>query len=339
MMGEQYSTSYRYTTRIDPSHFADIVWACVQVCSLFDPSSIISIEQLLRNGSPAAHTAGDIDPSSLRLLHGTEVVHPMPPEKVDSHTGSIARALAVLEFLDGSQRGWNISQLSRKLEVPKSTMHLILLTLERLGYVSREPDSRDYSLSVKVCELGRSLMKNVLMPDIALPHLEDLVRQVRLTAHLAILEHDQAMYVQKVDCPGFIKFDTYVGKRTNLHCTAVGKVLLAYSTESKRDRILAREPFARYTCHTITSAILLRKELVNVRQRGYAIDDEEEELEVRCVAVPVFRPTGEFVAALGVTGTVGQMRPDAIPSLASRMRETGQNIIRGSRRTVGQRSA
>lgn len=263
----------------------------------------------------------------------------MALDNADSHTGSVARALAVLEFLDTSQRGWNISELSRKLDVPKSTMHLILLTLERLGYVSREPGSRDYTLSVKVCELGRSLMRNVMLPDIALPHLEDLVRQVRLTAHLAILEHDQAIYVQKVDCPGLIKFDTYVGKRTNLHCTAVGKVLLAHSPENKSQHILEREPFARYTRHTITSAVLLRKELIKVRQRGYAVDDEEEELEVRCIAVPVFRPTGEFVAALGVTGTVGQVRTDMIEGLATHMRETGQNIIRGSRRTVGERSA
>ena len=218
-------------------------------------------------------------------------------------------------------------------------MHLIMLTLERLGYVSREPGSRDYTLSVKVYELGRSLMKNVLLPDIALPHLEELVKKLRLTAHLAILEHDQAIYVQKVDCPGLIKFDTYVGKRTNLHCTAVGKVLLAHSPEQKSSHILEREPFARYTRHTITSAILLRKELAKVRQRGYAVDDEEEELEVRCVAVPVFRPTGEFVAALGVTGTVGQMRVEMIEDVAVCMRETGQNIIRGSRRAIGQRSA
>jgi IclR family KDG regulon transcriptional repressor len=260
-------------------------------------------------------------------------------DKADPHSGSIARALAVIEFLDNSHRGWNISELSRKLNVPKSTMHLIVLELERLGYVSREPGSRDYTLAVKVCELGRSLMRNVLLPDIALPHLEDLVRKVRLTAHLAVLEHDQAMYVQKVDCPGLIKFDTYVGKRTNLHCTAVGKVLLAYAAEHKRSHILEREPFARYTRHTITSTILLRKELTKVRQCGYAVDDEEEELEVRCIAVPVFRPTGEFVAALGVTGTVGQLCSEMMESLAASMRETGQSIIRGSRRIAESNTA
>jgi DNA-binding IclR family transcriptional regulator len=84
---------------------------------------------------------------------------------------------------------------------------------------------------------------------------------------------------------------------------------------------------------------VLRRELAKVRQHGYAVDDEEEELEVRCVAVPVFRPTGDFVAALGVTGTVGQLRSAMIDSLANRMRETGQSIIRASRRSIGDRSA
>jgi DNA-binding IclR family transcriptional regulator len=243
----------------------------------------------------------------------------------------------VLEFLDSSQRGWNISELSRKLGVPKSTMHLIVQTLERQGYVSREPGSRNYTLAVKVWELGRGLMRNVLLPEIALTHLNELVKKVHLTAHLAILEHDQAIYVQKVDCPGLIKFDTYVGKRTNLHCTAVGKVLLAHSSEQKLGQFLEREPFARYTRHTLTSAVMLRKELLKVRQSGYAVDDQEEELEVRCVAVPVFRRTGEFVAALGVTGTVGHVAPESIESLAEQMRETGQNIILGSRSVVRDR--
>ena len=257
----------------------------------------------------------------------------------DSHQGSIARAFGVLEFLDNSQRGWNISELSRKLAVPKSTMHLIVLSLERHGYVSREPGSRKYTLAVKAWELGRGLMRNVLLPDIAQTHLNELVKRLQLTAHLAILEHDQAVYVQKVDCPGLIRFDTYVGKRTNLHCTAVGKVLLAHSSEQKLGHILEREPFARYTRHTITSALLLRKELAKVRQAGYAVDDQEEELEVRCVAVPVFRRTGEFVAALGVTGTIGQVRPEMIEPIAESLRDTGQNIISGSRRVIRDRIA
>ncbi len=263
----------------------------------------------------------------------------MLSEAHDSQPGSIARALSVLEFLDSSQRGWNISELSRQLSVPKSTMHLIVLTLERLGYVSREPGSRKYSLSVKVWELGRGLMRNILTPEIALPHMNELVRKVQLTAHLAVLEHDQAMYVQKVDCPGLIRFDTYVGKRTNLHCTAVGKVLLAHSPEDKSGHILEREPFARYTRHTITSTALLRKEMAKVRQQGYGVDDQEEELEVRCVAVPVFRRTGELVAALGVCGTIGQVRPDNIEKLAERLREAGQNIICASRRALRDRIA
>ncbi len=237
----------------------------------------------------------------------------------------------MLEFLDASQRGWNISELGRKLGVPKSTMHVIVLKLEELGYVSREPGSRKYSLAVKVWELGRGLMRNVLIPEIALAHLNELVKRVQLTAHLAILEHDQAVYVQKVDCPGKIKFETYVGKRTNLHCTAVGKVLLAYSSEQGRGHILEREPFARYTRHTITSTIQLQKELAKVKRLGYAVDDQEEELDVRCVAVPVFRRTGEFVAALGVAGTIEQVRRETIGKLAEYLRETGQNIITGSR--------
>src|SRR5690606_16110809 len=111
-----------------------------------------------------------------------------------------------LEFLDASQRGWNISELSRKLEVPKSTMHLIVLTLERQGYVLRELGSRKYTLAVKVSELGRGMMRNVLLPEVALNHLNELVKKVQLTVHLAVLEHHQAIYVQKVDAPGLIKF-------------------------------------------------------------------------------------------------------------------------------------
>ncbi len=254
------------------------------------------------------------------------------PGEHDSQTGSIARAFSVLEFLDSSTRGWNISELSRQLNVPKSTMHLIVLTLERLGFVAREPGSRRYSLAIKVYELGRGLMRRVLAPEVTGPHLRSLVEKVHLTAHLAVLEHDQAVYVQKVDAPGSVHFASYIGKRTSLHCTAVGKVLLANTPEAKIRHVLEREPFARYTQRTLTDTAMLRRELAKVRKQGYAVDDQEEELEVRCVAVPVFRWSGELAAALGVTGTITQLRSENIEPLSEILRETADTLMSGSRR-------
>jgi IclR family KDG regulon transcriptional repressor len=244
------------------------------------------------------------------------------------HATSIERAFAILEFLDGSRRGWNISELSRKLRIPKSTTHVIVLTLQRLGYLTLDPRTREYSLGLKVYGLGRGLMKSFSLPERALRPMQWLVQITRCTSQLAVMADDQAMYIQKVEGPGIIQFDSYIGKRTNLHCTAVGKVLLAYASEQKQEHILARQSFAHYTSKTITSPNLLRKELAGVRRRGYAVDDEEEELEVRCVAAPVYNQSGEFMAALTIAGTLGQIREENIDELARLVMQAAERIFR-----------
>jgi DNA-binding IclR family transcriptional regulator len=251
----------------------------------------------------------------------------MTPQK-DLHATSIERAFAILEFLDGSRRGWNISELSRKLRIPKSTTHVIVLTLQRLGYLTLDTRTREYSLGLKVYGLGRGLMKSFSLPERALRPMQWLVQVTRCTSQLAVMADDQAMYIQKVEGPGIIQFDSYIGKRTNLHCTAVGKVLLAYASEQKQEHILARKSFARYTSKTITSPNLLRKDLARVRQRGYGIDDEEEELEVRCVAAPVYNQSGEFMAALTIAGTIGQIREENIDELARYVIQASEKIFR-----------
>jgi DNA-binding IclR family transcriptional regulator len=249
-----------------------------------------------------------------------------PPKQL--HASSIERAFAILEFLDGSRRGWNISELSRKLRIPKSTTHVIVLSLQRLGYLALDPRTREYSLGLKVYGLGRGLMKSFSLPERALGPMQWLAQTTRCTAQLAVLADDQAMYIQKVEGPGLIQFDSYIGKRTNLHCTAVGKVLLAYAPEQKQGHLLNRKSFAHYTAKTITSPGLLRKELAKVRQRGYAIDDEEEELEVRCVAAPVYNQSGEFMAALTIAGTIGQIREENIDDLARCVMRAARSIFR-----------
>ncbi len=231
------------------------------------------------------------------------------------HVTSVERALAILEFLDGARRGWNISEISRRLEIPKSTTHVLVRTLEGLGYLKREPGSRSYTLGLKLYGLGRGIMRDLSLPTQALPAMQWLADRTGLTVHLAVLEMDQAIYIQKVEAPGLIRFDTYIGKRTNLHCTAVGKALLAYTTWQRQERFLSRGSFARHTKNSITTAAALRQELQRIRERGYAIDDEEEELQIRCVAAPVLNHVGELVAAVSVTGTVGQVTEESIGRL------------------------
>ena len=209
--------------------------------------------------------------------------------------------------LDSSKRGLNISELGRRLAIPKSSAHVIVLTRERLGYVERKPDSLNYHLGLKAYGLGRGVMKNLSVAEIALPSLRVLVDQIHLPAHLAVFDGDQGVYIQKVDVPSLIKIDTYIGRRMDLHCTGVGKVLLAWGPVDVVEHILSKQAYIRHTHNTITSARALRHELARVRRLRYAVDDEEEELAVRCVAVPVFQSGGQFIAGLSVTGTTAQL--------------------------------
>ena len=149
-----------------------------------------------------------------------------------------------------------------------------------------------------------------------------------MTAHLGVLEKGHIVFIQKIDGPGMVKFDTYVGKRAEVHCTGLGKVLLAFSNEQIIRECLSTGSFAKYTDATITSSANFRKELIRVKQKGYSIDDEEEEAGVRCIAVPVFNPLGELITALSVTGTTAQISSDGFEKLAATVKESASRISR-----------
>ncbi len=243
------------------------------------------------------------------------------------HAHAVERALAILECLDSSRRGLNISEISRKLSIPKSSAHVIMLTLERLGYVQKRADSLNYTLGLKAYGLGQGMMKNLSVSEAALPHMRVLTDRLHLPSHLAVQDGDQGVYIQKVETPGLIKIDTYVGRRMDLHCTGVGKVILAFGPPETLGRLVSKQVYIRHTRNTITSPRALQREVVKVRKLGYAMDDEEEELAVRCVAVPVFRQGGRFVAALSVTGTTAQIPISEVEGIAGQLRETAAGIF------------
>ena len=136
------------------------------------------------------------------------------------------------------------------------------------------------------------------------------------------------VFIQKVGGPGIIKFDTYVGKRADLHCTSLGKVLLAYSSDAVVRDFLSADSFVKYTDVTITSRAACKEELVKVRQKGYAVDDEEEEPGVRCVGVPVFNQLGELMSGLSLTGTTAQVLPENYDKLADLSKQASARISR-----------
>jgi len=239
---------------------------------------------------------------------------------------AVERAFAMLEALDYSKNGMNIADLSRKLAIPRSTAHTIALTLERCGYLTRDASQRNCMLSSKAYMLGRDAVRPDRMAVAGLRPMRRLSTQTLLTSHLAVLEQSQALYIQKVQGPGFVSMETYPGKRTNLHCTGVGKVLLAHAPEGYRSKVLSRGVFARYTRNTITMAGVLRDELRRVVDCGYALDNQEEELEIRCLAVPVFSVRNEFLAALSLSGTIQQISDSGVPALIARLHHTARTI-------------
>ena len=241
------------------------------------------------------------------------------------NASSVERAIAILECLDNSRRGLNISEISRKLGIPKSSAHVIIITLERLGYVQKRDESLNYMLGLKAYGLGLGMMKSLSLSEAALPHMRALSSQLHLPSHLAVPDGDQGVYIQKVDTPGLIKIDTYVGRRMDLHCTGVVKIILAFGPQELHDRFLAKPVYIRYTRNTITSPRMMERELAKIRKLGFAIDDEEEELSVRCVAVPAFQ-SGRFAAALSVTGTTAQIPMTAIEEIAGVLRSTAESL-------------
>lgn len=243
-----------------------------------------------------------------------------------SSSTAVARALSILEAVAQRGGGMTNSELSRRLDIPKSTASYILRALERRGYLRRERSTGKYRLGLKVLTLSRSVTTGSDVRDVALPVLKQFVERSHLTVHLAILDQGRAVYIEKVEAPGFIKMDTWVGHRVAVHTTGVGKALVSYLPEIEVETILKERGLQKRTLKTITARAKFMRELEKVRAQGYALDDEENSVGVRCVAAPIFNNQGTVVAALGTSATTNQIDQDNLPKIASLVKEAARKI-------------
>lgn len=244
----------------------------------------------------------------------------------DHSSSAVERALNILEAIAERGSGLTNAELSRKLKIPKSSASYILRALERRGYLRRERLSGKYRLGLKVVSLSRGVLSGVDIRELARPVMRQLVERCQLTSHLAVLDEGRAVYVDKVEAPGFIKMDTWVGRRMEAHATAVGKSLLAHLPVGEVDAIIKQHGLTKRTSKTIASRAPLLRELERVRLHGYAVDDEENNLGARCVAAPIFDNLGDVVASVGVSGTSGQVNKSTIPKMVEWVKEAARKI-------------
>jgi IclR family acetate operon transcriptional repressor len=244
----------------------------------------------------------------------------------ESSSTAVERALAILEAVAQRSAGLTNSEISRRLSIPKSSASYILRTLEQRGYLQRENGTGRYRLGLKVLALSRGVEAGVDIKQVALPVLERLVERSNLTAHLAVLDRGEAVYIEKVDSPGFIKMDTWVGKRMDIHSTGVGKVLVASLPAAEVEALVKMRGLRKITSKTITSPSAFLRELEKVRDRGYGVDDEENSPGARCVAAPVMDAAGRVIAAIGLSGTVSQIDRSSIGKVAEMARDAARKV-------------
>ncbi len=244
---------------------------------------------------------------------GNTPVDPAPRAR-SGGVQSIERAFAVLELVATNGGSMALSTLARGAALPPATLHRLAATLVDLGYLRQEA-SRRYALGPRLALLAdRSWAR---LSSTALPHLSHLVDETGETANLAMLDGDHVTYVAQAPGRHSMRMFTEVGRRVNPHCTAVGKAMLATSSDDEVRALLARTGLPRQTPHTLTDPEEFLAELARVRRQGYALDEGEQEVGVRCVAVVV--PGSTLRLALSVSGPAPRMTDellvDAVPVL------------------------
>lgn len=210
-------------------------------------------------------------------------------------TATLAKGLDILEALSGIEDS-SLTDLSRGLGISGPTLFRILSTLIACGYVSKHAATGRYRATLKSWALGAQVVRRLTLRDVARPHLEALLAETREAPHLAVLDGDGVVVIDRLEAPHPVRVDTYVGQRAPAYCSATGKAILAFRGEPMKTPTLTR-----YTSTTLSDPAALARELALVRKRGYAVNQEEWRRGVCAIAVPLRGAGGAVAGSLSLT--------------------------------------
>lgn len=240
---------------------------------------------------------------------------------------AVDRALSMIELVAASKKGLSNSDLSRRLEIPKSSASYILRVLENRAYLQRDANGK-YRLGLQLMSLTGDALTHLDVREISKPVLLDFLKRSRLPeAHLAVLDNGRAVYVEKVESKtSFIKMDIWVGHRLPVHTTAIGKILVAYLPEDEISAILKLRGMEKKTRKSIVSGKKFLLEMKKVREQGFAIDNEENADGVRCIAAPIFDASGNIAAAFGTSSTILHIDEEILPKIVELIKKSAADI-------------
>jgi IclR family pca regulon transcriptional regulator len=226
--------------------------------------------------------------------------------------GALVRGLEVLRCFDREHPTLSLGDVARRLGWRRTEPFRFLHTLESLGYLRRDAVTKRYELTPKVLEIGFAALANLQLPELAQPFLERLRDRTNASAHVGILDGADVVYVGRAASRSILGSTIHVGSRLPAHATAIGKMLLAAKSDAEIHAWLEAHGLTRYTVHTHAETRAFREELAQIRERGFALSNQEFEFGIRSVAAPIRNAAGETIAAVNVSAPAEALNPASI---------------------------
>jgi DNA-binding IclR family transcriptional regulator len=238
---------------------------------------------------------------------------------------SVRNALRILKSYSTYEPTKKVSELANSLGLAKSTVSRIMSTLASEGFVEKDPDTNAYRLGLSLLTLGGIVSINIDVNTEAIPVLNNLMTKTGETAHLAILDGLDTIYIQKKECNHPVRILTHLGRRNPAYCTSSGKVLLAFSKDDILEKVI-QNGLKAFSKNTITDPVKLKKQIKLIREQGYAISTEELTEGTRSIAAPVFDYTGKVICAINIVGPIMRLQDHKLPSLIRHVKDAAKEV-------------
>ena len=239
---------------------------------------------------------------------------------------SVERTLTIMELLSDYNEGLGLTDISSKVNLHKSTVHRLLGTLIYMGYVVQDPSSNKYRISLKLYEIGAKRVDSIGVLSASKPFTKVLMENTNEVVHLVVRDGNSIVYIDKVEANNTIIMASRVGKRSPMYCTSVGKAMLAHMGDSEINDVWEQSKIEKLTDKTIVDLDEFKKELEDIRKKGYAEDDEENEIGVRCIGAPIFNRNGEIEGAISVSGPTIRVTKEKVAEIAAEVKKCAELI-------------